>query len=135
SGGRRAAARSALQGGVVGAAADRPAARDGGGRARAHRDARGRVGPRAGGGRRHARRPQRGASASLDGARAPRAGGERIVTAPRFQLADELLRRFAAALRSSQLYSKGHPIIGRNLEQLTSAFQLLHTLAPTTVIG
>jgi len=57
------------------------------------------------------------------------------VTAPRFQLADELLRRFAAALRSSQLYSKGHPIIGRNLEQLTSAIQLLHTLAPTTVIG
>ncbi|HZT75769.1 MAG TPA: HD-GYP domain-containing protein [Vicinamibacterales bacterium] len=57
------------------------------------------------------------------------------MTAPRFQLADELLRRFAAALRSSQLYSKGHPIIGRNLEQLTSAIQLLHTLAPTTVIG
>jgi putative nucleotidyltransferase with HDIG domain len=57
------------------------------------------------------------------------------VTAPRFQLADELLRRFAAALRSSQLYSKGHPIIGRNLEQLSAALQLLHSLAPTTVIG
>ena len=33
------------------------------------------------------------------------------MTAPRFQLADELLRRFAAALRSSQLYSQGHTII------------------------
>ncbi len=57
------------------------------------------------------------------------------MTAPRFQLADELLRRFAAALRSSQLYSKGHPIIGKNLEQFSSAIQVLHTVAPTTVIG
>jgi putative nucleotidyltransferase with HDIG domain len=57
------------------------------------------------------------------------------MTAPRFQLADELLRRFAAALRSAQLYSKGHPIITRNLEQFSAAIQLLHGLAPTTVIG
>jgi putative nucleotidyltransferase with HDIG domain len=57
------------------------------------------------------------------------------VTAPRFQLADELLRRFAASLRSSQLYSKGHPIIGRNLDSLSGAFQLLHGLQPSVVIG
>ena len=57
------------------------------------------------------------------------------MTAPRFQLADELLRRLAAALRSSQLYSKGHPIIGRNLEQLSAAVQLLHSLQPSTVVG
>jgi putative nucleotidyltransferase with HDIG domain len=57
------------------------------------------------------------------------------MTAPRFQLADELIRRFAASLRSSQLYSKGHPIIARNLEQFSAAIQLLHSLAPTTVIG
>jgi putative nucleotidyltransferase with HDIG domain len=57
------------------------------------------------------------------------------VSVPRLQLADEMLRRFAAALRSLQLYSKGHPIIARNLESLSSAIQLLHTLAPTTVIG
>jgi len=57
------------------------------------------------------------------------------VTAPRIQLADELLRRFAAALRSAQLYSKGHPIIARNLESLSTAIQLLHTLAPSTTIG
>jgi len=57
------------------------------------------------------------------------------MTAPRFQLADELLRRFAASLRSAQLYSKGHPIITRNLEQFSAAIQLLHSLAPTTVIG
>jgi putative nucleotidyltransferase with HDIG domain len=57
------------------------------------------------------------------------------MTAPRFQLADELLRRFAASLRSSQLYSPGHPIIGRNLETLVSALQLLHSLQPSVVIG
>jgi len=57
------------------------------------------------------------------------------VTAPRIQLADELLRRFAAALRSTQLYSKGHPIITRNLETLSGAMQLLHSLQPSIVIG
>jgi putative nucleotidyltransferase with HDIG domain len=57
------------------------------------------------------------------------------VSAPRFQLADELLRRFAASLRSAQLYSPGHPIIARNLESLSSAFQLLHSLQPSVVVG
>ncbi len=57
------------------------------------------------------------------------------MTAPRFQLADDLLRRFTASLRSGQLYSPGHPIIGRNIELLSSAFQLLHSLQPTVTIG
>jgi putative nucleotidyltransferase with HDIG domain len=57
------------------------------------------------------------------------------MTAPRFQLADELLRRLAASLRSAQLYSPGHPIIGRNLESLSTAFLLLHSLQPAVVIG
>ena len=57
------------------------------------------------------------------------------MTAARFQLADELLRRFAASLRSAQLYSPGHPIIGRNLESLSAAFQMLHSLQPTVTIG
>src|SRR4051812_9130677 len=64
----------------------------------------------------------------------PRAGRTHM-TAPRLQLADELLRRLAAALRSAQLYSKGHPIIGRNLESLSTALQLLHSLNPTVVVG
>jgi len=58
-----------------------------------------------------------------------------MTSAPRQQLADELLRRFAAALRSAQLYSAGHPIISRNLEALSAAIQLLHTLEPAIVIG
>ena len=55
--------------------------------------------------------------------------------APHQQLADELLRRFAAALRSVQLYSPGHPIITRNLQALSAAIQLLHALEPAVVIG
>jgi putative nucleotidyltransferase with HDIG domain len=58
-----------------------------------------------------------------------------MTTTPRLQLADELLRRFTASLRSAQLYSKGHPIIARNLESLSAALQLLHSLQPTIVIG
>ena len=57
------------------------------------------------------------------------------MTAPRVQLADELLRRLAAALRSGQLYSRGHPIIARNLDALSTAIQLLHGLGPTLVVG
>ena len=57
------------------------------------------------------------------------------MSTPRAQLAEELLRRLAAALRSGQLYSRGHPIIGRNLEALSTVLQLLHSLNPTVVIG
>ncbi|HYM26376.1 MAG TPA: HD domain-containing protein, partial [Vicinamibacterales bacterium] len=57
------------------------------------------------------------------------------MTTPRFQLADELLRRFAAALRSAQLYSKGHSIITRNIDALDNAIQGLHALEPSIVIG
>jgi putative nucleotidyltransferase with HDIG domain len=57
------------------------------------------------------------------------------VSTPRVQAADELLRRFAASVRSAQLYSPGHPIIGRNLESLSAAFQVLHALQPTVTIG
>jgi putative nucleotidyltransferase with HDIG domain len=57
------------------------------------------------------------------------------MTTPRVQLADELLRSFAATLRSAQLYSQGHPIITRNLGSFSAALQLLHTLSPRVVIG
>ena len=57
------------------------------------------------------------------------------MSTPRTQLADELLRRLAAAHRSEQLYSKSHPIIGRNLELLTAAVEQLLHHQPTVVIG
>jgi putative nucleotidyltransferase with HDIG domain len=50
-------------------------------------------------------------------------------------LADELLRQLVAALRSAQLYSKGHPLITRNLQSLTATIHALHGLEPSTVIG
>jgi putative nucleotidyltransferase with HDIG domain len=53
----------------------------------------------------------------------------------RAQLADELLRRFAATLRAAQLYAKNHPIVARNHEQLLTAIKALHGLGPSTVVG
>jgi putative nucleotidyltransferase with HDIG domain len=57
------------------------------------------------------------------------------MAAPRIQMAEELLRAFSATLRSMQLYSKGHPIITRNISALSTAIQLLHSMQPTIVIG
>ncbi len=51
------------------------------------------------------------------------------------QLAEELLRRLAAAVRSGQLYSKGHPIISRNLDALSACVQQAHKQAPSLVMG
>ena len=51
-----------------------------------------------------------------------------MTLAARVQPADELLRQLVAALRSAQLYSKGHPLITRNLNSLTATVQLLHGL-------
>src|SRR4051812_37669212 len=95
------------------------------------------------GSHRHSRRGGTGAiaepadgSARQPAGAAPRRGGQILMpAAPRVQLAEELLRRFAATLRSGQLYSKGHPIIGRNLAALSSAIEMLHTLEPAIVIG
>jgi len=56
------------------------------------------------------------------------------MTAPRFQLADELLRRLAAALRSSQLYSKGHPIIGRGSCRSRTATFIRTTSPPFSIV-
>ena len=58
-----------------------------------------------------------------------------MTTISRAQLADELLRRFAAALRASQLYSKGHPLIGQNLTALHAAVLPLHRQNASVVIG
>src|SRR3954468_12713810 len=121
---------------MVGAAAHRGTARRGGGGDRAHRYAGSVRRARRSGRTRHAGCPLCGAGPT--GSRRPGATAadrRRCMTAPRFQLADELLRRFAASLRSCQLYSPGHPIIGRNLESLSGAFQLLHGLQRSIVIG
>jgi len=53
----------------------------------------------------------------------------------RLELAEELLRRLAAAIRSAQLYSPGHPIIGRSVAALAEAVSLLHASRPSITVG
>jgi putative nucleotidyltransferase with HDIG domain len=57
------------------------------------------------------------------------------MAAPRMQMAEELLRSFSATMRALQLYSKGHPIIMRNISALSTSIQLLHTMESEIVIG
>jgi putative nucleotidyltransferase with HDIG domain len=54
---------------------------------------------------------------------------------PRLNLADQFLRRFAAAVRSAQLYSAHHPIIARNIGGLSAAVDALHASQPTITLG
>src|ERR1051326_3906598 len=107
----------------------------GGGGARAHRHRGSGRGPRGSRRARAAWRAYGGQGAARERPRPAAAIQGAAMTTPRFQLADELLRRFAAALRSSQLYSKGHSIISRNIEALGSAVHGLHALGPTIVVG
>jgi putative nucleotidyltransferase with HDIG domain len=57
------------------------------------------------------------------------------MSASRAELGGDLLRRFAAALRSGQLYSSGHPIVARNIAALLETIERLHAVATPTVIG
>ncbi len=53
----------------------------------------------------------------------------------RYQLSDDLLRRFGASLRGAQLYSRDHPIVKRNLESFTESLKLLHDHDQFVVVG
>ena len=53
----------------------------------------------------------------------------------RYQLSDDLLRRFGAVLRGTQLYSREHPIVTRNLDALNEALRVLHASDAAVVIG
>ena len=54
---------------------------------------------------------------------------------PRMQLADDMLRRFTAAVRSGQLYSKAHPIVGQNVRALSLSIEQYLRIDPSLVIG
>ena len=58
-----------------------------------------------------------------------------IDSTTRYQLSDDLLRRFGASLRGIQLYAPSHPIVLRNLEGLAEALRLMHQHDATVVIG
>jgi putative nucleotidyltransferase with HDIG domain len=51
------------------------------------------------------------------------------------QLAEDLLRRFGAALRGIQLYSGQHPLVTRNIESLAEILQIMHAHGPSVTIG
>ncbi|MGE0705659.1 MAG: hypothetical protein AB7P22_17160, partial [Vicinamibacterales bacterium] len=53
----------------------------------------------------------------------------------RTEMVAEVLRRFAAAIRSGQLYARTHPIIGRNVAALGEALRRVHDQNPSIVIG
>jgi len=48
---------------------------------------------------------------------------------------EDVLRRFAAAVRSGQLYAEHHPIVGRNITALLGAIERFHQRATPLVIG
>ena len=53
----------------------------------------------------------------------------------RVQLADELLRRFASALRGAQLYSPAHPLVSRNTVAFTEVVGLVIGKQPSITLG
>ncbi|MBI2829325.1 MAG: HD-GYP domain-containing protein [Acidobacteria bacterium] len=53
----------------------------------------------------------------------------------RAKLADELVRRFAAALRGVRLYAPGHPLVARSITALGETLSLIHSSSPSIAIG
>ena len=53
----------------------------------------------------------------------------------RLPLYDDLVRRFASAIRGAQLYAPNHPLIARNLEALRTTLAQLHASQPSIAIG
>ncbi len=53
----------------------------------------------------------------------------------RAKLADELVRRLAAALRGAQLYAAGHPLVNRNITALNDTLTVVHASVASIAIG
>lgn len=53
----------------------------------------------------------------------------------RAKLADELVRRLAAALRGVQLYAPGHPLVARSVAALAETLALVHSTSQSIAIG
>lgn len=55
--------------------------------------------------------------------------------AQKAKIAEELLRRFAAALRAVKLYAPGHPLVARNITAFGETLAVVHATAPSIAIG
>ena len=53
----------------------------------------------------------------------------------RARLADDLVRRLAAAIRGAQLYSAGHPLAARSIAALAEGLAVIHAASPSLAIG
>jgi putative nucleotidyltransferase with HDIG domain len=53
----------------------------------------------------------------------------------RARLADELMRRLAAAIRGAQLYAPGHPLVARSITSLAETLAAAHQSMPSVTIG
>ena len=56
-------------------------------------------------------------------------------TTPRAKIAEELARRFAAALRGAQLYAPEHPLVKRNIGALAETISVALAANPSVTIG
>src|SRR5215510_12994325 len=63
-----------------------------------------------------------------------RPGGD-VNAAQRARVADDLVRRLAASIRSAQLYSSGHPIVVRSATALTESLAVAQAATPSLAIG
>ncbi|HTM02813.1 MAG TPA: HD-GYP domain-containing protein [Vicinamibacterales bacterium] len=53
----------------------------------------------------------------------------------RARIAEDLVRKFAAAVRGAQLYAPGHPLVTRSISLLVDTLTLVHANAPSIAIG
>jgi putative nucleotidyltransferase with HDIG domain len=58
-----------------------------------------------------------------------------VSTTPRAKIAEELARRFAAALRGAQLYAPEHPLVKRNIGALAETIGVALAANPSVTIG
>ena len=56
-------------------------------------------------------------------------------TSQKARLADDLVRRLAAAFRNAQLYAPGHPLVVRSVGALNDVLSLVHATVPSIAIG
>jgi putative nucleotidyltransferase with HDIG domain len=53
----------------------------------------------------------------------------------RARFADDLVRKLAAAIRSAQLYTSGHPIVVRSISALAESLAVIHATSPSLAVG
>ena len=62
-------------------------------------------------------------------------GKEQLMDAGRLRIAEDGVRRFAAAVRGAQLYTPGHPLVGKSLDALVGSVVQLLADQPSVAIG